>query len=402
MCAACRRAAGLLKQHLPSSSSNRFFSHPNLNGKSTDVFRSAAISGTAPIVQTRSHFTFRNATTREEEDKSIMKRITTTRNFHNSSFAASGVSTNTQAEKKKFSAESTATSTEEEMQEMELRQKEEETKMKKSAQSYMLAHPTYDFGFIEQLKPKHRPPQGARDYVSMFAVWSARKGFDTITSYSHEKSLTKDEWLFRFIFLETVAGIPGMVAGMLRHMNSLRLLRHDNGWIHTLLEEAENERMHLMTFLNMKQPSIFFRAGVLAAQGVFFNAFFFSYLISPRTCHRFVGYLEEEAVRTYTHALNDIDSGGTDARQWAKERAPKLAIEYWKMDEDATIRDVLLAVRADEASHAHVNHTFSSMGTTQKNPFVKGESHLPENFVEPPPGFVPSEENRVAKDADSF
>ena len=91
-------------------------------------------------------------------------------------------------------------------------------------------------------------------------------------------------------------------------------------------------------------------------------------------------------MRTYTHALNDIDSGGTDARQWAKERAPKLAIEYWKMDEDATIRDVLLAVRADEASHAHVNHTFSSMGTTQKNPFVKGESHLPENFVEPPPG----------------
>ena len=194
------------------------------------------------------------------------------------------------------------------------------------------------------------------------------KGSIRLRAIRHEKSLTKDEWLFRFIFLETVAGIPGMVAGMLRHMNSLRLLRHDNGWIHTLLEEAENERMHLMTFLNMKQPSIFLRAGVLAAQGVFFNAFFFSYLISPRTCHRFVGYLEEEAVRTYTHALNDIDSGGTDARQWAKERAPKLAIEYWKMDEDATIRDVLLAVRADEASHAHVNHTFSSMGTTQKEP----------------------------------
>ena len=270
------------------------------------------------------------------------------------------------------------------------------------AQTYMLAHPVYDFEYIESIRPRHRQPQGARDYVSMFAVWSARKGFDAVTNYSHEKSMTKDEWLFRFIFLETVAGIPGMVAGMLRHMHSLRLLRHDNGWIHTLLEEAENERMHLMTFLNMKQPSILFRAGVLAAQGVFFNAFFFSYLFSPRTCHRFVGYLEEEAVRTYTHALSDIDTGGTDARQWAKERAPKLAIEYSKMDEDATVRDVLLAVRADEASHAHVNHTFSSMGTTQKNPFVKGESHLPENFVEPPPGFVPSEENRVARDADSF
>ena len=399
MCAACRRAAGLLLKQLPSSSSSKsIFSPSNLINGKTDVFRSAAISGTSSMMHTRTHFTVQKNTKNEEEHQDSMKRRTT-RNFHSTSFAASGVSTRAQAEKKRFSAEAAITSTEEEMQDVT---EKEETKMKKSAQSYMLAHPTYDFGFIEQLKPKHRPPQGARDYVSMFAVWSARKGFDTITSYSHDKSLTKDQWLFRFIFLETVAGIPGMVAGMLRHMNSLRLLRHDNGWIHTLLEEAENERMHLMTFLNMKQPSIFFRAGVLAAQGVFFNAFFFSYLISPRTCHRFVGYLEEEAVRTYTHALNDIDSGGTDARQWAKERAPKLAIEYWKMDEDATIRDVLLAVRADEASHAHVNHTFSSMGTTQKNPFVKGESHLPENFVEPPPGFVPSEENRVAKDADSF
>ena len=138
-----------------------------------------------------------------------------------------------------------------------------------SRETYMLAHPVYDFGYIESIRPRHRQPQGARDYVSMFAVWSARKGFDAVTNYSHEKSMTKDEWLFRFIFLETVAGIPGMVAGMLRHMHSLRLLRHDNGWIHTLLEEAENERMHLMTFLNMKQPSILFRAGVLAQRGFF-------------------------------------------------------------------------------------------------------------------------------------
>lgn len=34
-----------------------------------------------------------------------------------------------------------------------------------------------------------------------------------------------------------------MVAGMLRHMHSLRGMKRDHGWIHTLLEEAENERM---------------------------------------------------------------------------------------------------------------------------------------------------------------
>jgi len=37
---------------------------------------------------------------------------------------------------------------------------------------------------------------------------------------------------------------------------------------------------------------------VMGAQGVFYNAFFFMYLISPKMAHRFVGALEEEAVRT--------------------------------------------------------------------------------------------------------
>ena len=53
--------------------------------------------------------------------------------------------------------------------------------------------------------------------------------------------MTEKKWLARFIYLETVAGVPGMVAGMLRHMRSLRTMRRDHGWIHTLLEEAENE-----------------------------------------------------------------------------------------------------------------------------------------------------------------
>ncbi|KAJ0388751.1 hypothetical protein P43SY_010877 [Pythium insidiosum] len=91
-----------------------------------------------------------------------------------------------------------------------------------------------------------------------------------------------------------------MVAGMVRHLRSLRSMRRDYGWIHTLLEEAENERMHLLIFMNMKQPGPLFRLLVLGAQGVFFNMFFLSYLVAPRTCHRFVGYLEEEAVKTYT------------------------------------------------------------------------------------------------------
>lgn len=37
-----------------------------------------------------------------------------------------------------------------------------------------------------------------------------------------------------------------MVGGTLRHLRSMRLLKRDGGWIHSLLEEAENERMHLL------------------------------------------------------------------------------------------------------------------------------------------------------------
>jgi len=56
--------------------------------------------------------------------------------------------------------------------------------------------------------------------------------------------------------------------------------------------------MHLLSFLKLYEPGYMMKGLVIAAQGVFYNAFFLAYLTSPRTCHRFVGYLEEEAVIT--------------------------------------------------------------------------------------------------------
>ena len=61
--------------------------------------------------------------------------------------------------------------------------------------------------------------------------------------------MSEKKWLYRILFLETIAGVPGMMGGMVRHLNSLRWLKRDQGWIHTLLEEAENERMHLLTIM---------------------------------------------------------------------------------------------------------------------------------------------------------
>lgn len=113
----------------------------------------------------------------------------------------------------------------------------------------------------------------------------------------------------RAVMLETIAAVPGMVGGMLRHMKSLRNLSDDNGWIDHLLHEAENERFHLMTFMKCLQPSAWNRLLILGAQGIFYNAYFCLYLASPRIAHRLCGYLEEEAVVSYTHFLDDLDSG---------------------------------------------------------------------------------------------
>ena len=60
-------------------------------------------------------------------------------------------------------------------------------------------------------------------------------------------------------------------------------MRDDEGWIRTLLDEAENERMHLMTFIEIAQPNAFERFLVVAVQMVFYNFYFFLYLFAPRT-----------------------------------------------------------------------------------------------------------------------
>ena len=158
------------------------------------------------------------------------------------------------------------------------------------------------------------------------------------------------------MMLETVAAVPGMVGGMLLHLKSLRSFGHSGGWIKALLEEAENERMHLMTFMEVAKPKWYERALVIAVQGVFFNAYFVAYVLSPKLAHRVVGYLEEEAIHSYTEYLKDLDSGVIE-----NGPAPAIAIDYWQLPPDATIRDVVIVIRADEAHHRDVNHFASDI-----------------------------------------
>lgn len=191
----------------------------------------------------------------------------------------------------------------------------------------------------------HHQPRDLRDRFALGITRLLRLCADTFFAkrYGH-----------RAIVLETVAAVPGMVGATLTHLRCLRRMSDDRGWIRTLMEEAENERMHLMTFIQVAQPTLFERLVILGVQWVFYLAFFALYLLSPRTAHRLVGYFEEEAVISYTLYLGEIDEGRS-----ANPPAPALARHYWRLPEDATLRDVVLVVRADEAHHRDVNHGFA-------------------------------------------
>jgi len=192
---------------------------------------------------------------------------------------------------------------------------------------------------------RHVQPQGLSDRVAL--------GFTKLLRAVADGFFAK-RYGHRAIVLETVAAVPGMVGASMTHLRCLRRMCDDQGWIRTLMEEAENERMHLMTFIEVAQPSAFERFLILAVQWVFYIGFLALYLVSPATAHRVVGYFEEEAVISYSQYLAQIDAGHV-----ANVPAPAIARHYWMLPDSATLRDVVLMVRADEAHHRDINHGFA-------------------------------------------
>jgi len=192
----------------------------------------------------------------------------------------------------------------------------------------------------------HHDPNGFSDRFAL--------GFTKLLRFTADTFFAK-RYGHRAIVLETVAAVPGMVGAMFTHLSCLRRMKDDEGWIRTLMEEAENERMHLMTFIEIARPTLFERLVILLAQWVFLVLYSVLYLVSSRTAHRVVGYFEEEAVISYTLYLKEIDEGRSP-----NVAAPAIARHYWKTPADATLRDIVLLVRADEAHHRDVNHGFST------------------------------------------
>ena len=159
---------------------------------------------------------------------------------------------------------------------------------------------------------RHHKPQNLSDKIAFAFTKFLRFLADTFF---------KKKYGHRAVVLETVAAVPGMVAGMLLHLKSLRKMQDDKGWIKILLDEAANERMHLMTFIKIAKPTFIERLIIMVAQFIFILMYLFINLISQKTAHRIVGYFEEEAVISYTCLLYTSPS----PRDRQKSRMPSSA-----------------------------------------------------------------------------
>jgi hypothetical protein len=238
------------------------------------------------------------------------------------------------------------------------------------------SHGTYNQDDLN-IKMVHTKPENFMDRVALNTAKSIRYLFDKATGWEYG-NLTKSMILHRVIYLETIAAVPGMVAAIVRHFRSLRSMQRDGGMMQMFLDEANNERMHLLSFVRLKDPNRLFRAAVIAGQFGFGSVFLLGYVISPKFCHRFVGYVEEEACSTYTKIIEAIEAApeGSELAEWKTEPAPRIARSYWKLGEQGNVLQLMYAVRADEAEHRDVNHLCSDMKEGDSNPVSNTEEKL--------------------------
>ena len=198
---------------------------------------------------------------------------------------------------------------------------------------------------IDSHKEQYRYiPHNTSDYIAKSIVHFSATCADFLfqNRYGH-----------RAVVLETIAAVPGMVGGLLQHLKSLRFIRDDRGWIRTLLDEAENERVHLIIYSEIAKPNTFERVMIMIVQFFFYHIYFIIYLLSPKTAHRIVGYFEEEAIHSYEHYLELVKNG-----VHKDIPATKLSISYWNLEKDARLSDMISATIKDEMLHRDVNHKF--------------------------------------------
>lgn len=224
--------------------------------------------------------------------------------------------------------------------------------------NYRISNPMWGDKDPEKITIEHHQPKGVRDWVAYGLLNSIIRMFDVLSGFQ-PNNMTEKKWGRHFLFMESISGVPRVIASFVRHLKAIFYKQHDSGAYHHLIQEEENERMHLFLWLTITNAGIFVKTSIALYQ-VFF-AFFFGtmYTLSPRVGHRFLGYLEENIIRSYTLLIRDLEEGKLP--NWKTMREPKILFEYYELPEDKVFRDLILEVRADEVLHREVNHLMAEV-----------------------------------------
>jgi hypothetical protein len=220
---------------------------------------------------------------------------------------------------------------------------------------------------------EHVEPRGVTDRLARADVAAMRYMIDTFSGYRTpfpwrmQQELRAKNWISKSILLETVGTPLLFSASVVRYWRAMASMRQDKGWVHSLLNDAENERMHLTTWFMVERPSIFMRAAVLAQQTLYVPMFAAMYAVSPRFLYRVLGYLEETAITHYTLMLREIAREGSELSAWKYVPAPNVAREYWNMGENGTLADAVAAILRDEEHHRDTYHTLANKYYRLKN-----------------------------------
>ncbi|KAJ3105334.1 hypothetical protein HDU97_008231 [Phlyctochytrium planicorne] len=212
----------------------------------------------------------------------------------------------------------------------------------------LAAHPLRPRYDITSTRPEKRTPIYTKEMLESFRNWQPppaspdlhtssevvayilfrilKFGLNLLTlTLPKPQFLSSNSWFRRFIFLETLSSVPGFMGSMIRHIRSLKSLQDDKGWIPTLLDDTENHRAHLMSWMMVGKPGAIMTTCVVITQGLFYQSFFVVYAVSQQTVHRFLTFVAEDSVKTYTICLEDVENG--KIQDWKNRPAPKQAIE---------------------------------------------------------------------------
>jgi hypothetical protein len=71
-------------------------------------------------------------------------------------------------------------------------------------------HPIWSKEELLKIEKTHHDPSKVKDRLALFAVKLMRSGFDFASRYKGPGGeMTRNDWLNRCLFLETIAGVPG-------------------------------------------------------------------------------------------------------------------------------------------------------------------------------------------------